>query len=60
MERFREACTTNIRVVVIIFSWSSCGFVSYRKKFEEVDIVDEEFLYKKIKNKDVHMKIMVC
>ena len=36
----------------------SC-FVTHRKKLEEVDFVDEEFLHKKVK-KGVFMRIMVC
>ena len=30
---------------------------TYRKKFEEVVFVDEEFLYKKVSKKDVYMWI---
>ena len=29
-------------------------FVTHRKKLEEVDFVDEEFLHKKINKKDVY------
>ena len=36
----------------------SC-FVTHRKKLEEVDFADEEFLHKKVK-KGVFMRIMVC
>ena len=32
---------------------------TYRKNFEEVVFVEEEFLYKKISKKDVYMWIMV-
>ena len=35
-------------------------FVTHRKKLEEMDFVDEEFLYKKVNKNDVYMRIMVC
>ena len=35
-------------------------FVIHIRKLEEMDFVDEEFLHKKIKTKDVHMWTVVC
>ena len=35
-------------------------FDIHRKKLEEVDFVDEEFLHKKINKNGVYMRIMVC
>ena len=32
-----------------------CNIATYRKKFEEVIFVEEEFLYKKISKKDVYV-----
>ena len=37
---------------MLIFSWSSPDFVTYKKKFE--DFVNEEFLHKMLNNKDVY------
>ena len=74
MKRFREAGTKTARVVVITFDWSSHWFVTlviglslieshwfvtHRKEPEEVYFVEEEYLHKKIKNKDVYMWIIV-
>ena len=55
MKRLREACTTTAQVAVITFGWSS----HLVKKLEEVDFVNEEFLYKKINNKGIYIWIMV-
>ena len=35
-------------------------FDIHRKKLEEVDFVDEEFLHKKVNKNGVYMRIMVC
>ena len=35
-------------------------FDTYRKKLEEMDFVDEEFLHKKVNKNGVYMRIMVC
>ena len=33
---------------------------THRKKLEEVDFVDEEFLHKEVNKNDVYMRIIVC
>ena len=35
-------------------------FIFHRKKLEEVDFVDKEFLHKKVNKNGVYMRIMVC
>ena len=35
-------------------------FVTHRKKLEEVDFVDEEFLHKNVNKNGIYMTIMVC
>ena len=35
-------------------------FDIHRKKLEEVDFVDQEFLHKKVNKNGVYMRIMVC
>ena len=35
-------------------------FDIHRKKLEEVDFVDEEFLHKTVNKNGVYMRIMVC
>ena len=48
-----------VQVPVIIFSRSR-GFVTHRKKLEEVEFVNEEFQYKTVNNKDFYMWTMLC
>ena len=37
------------------FQLAHTGFVTYRKKLEECEFVNKEFLHKKINNKDVYV-----
>ena len=57
MGGFREAWTTSDSND---FQLVQSQFVTYRKKHEKKDFVNEEFLHKKINNKDVYIWIMVC
>lgn len=57
MGGFREAWTTSDSDD---FQLAQSQFVTYRKKHEKKDFVNEEFLHKKINNKDVYIWIMVC
>ena len=61
-ERFSEACATStshyFQLVQLITGPVKSCLVTYRKKLEEMDFVDEEFLHKKINNKEVYMWIM--
>ena len=54
-----EAWTVLLRKEVIIFSRSSRGF-THRKKLEEVEFVDKEFLHKLVNKNSAYMKIMLC
>ena len=55
MERFREASAMGKSYYFqLIQSW----FVTLRKKLEELNFVDVEFLHRKITNKDVYVWIM--
>ena len=60
IQTVREACIV-LGEEVIIFSWCNRGLSFIEKKLEEVDFVDEEFLHKKVVNKnDVYMGIVMC
>ena len=60
IQAVRESCTV-LREEVIILSWCSCGLTdTHRKKLEEGDFVDKEFLHKKVNKNGVYMRIMVC
>ena len=52
MERFIDAWIV-LQVEVLISGWCSRGLSLHRKKLEEVDFVDKEFLHKKINKKGV-------
>ena len=51
-------CTTMRRrdSFYLVQSW----FVTDRKKLEEEEFVDEEFLHKKVNKNDVYMRIVLC
>ena len=58
IQAVREAYTV-LREEVINFSWCSRG-LTLRKKLDEGDFVDKEFLRKKVNKNGVYMRIMVC
>ena len=55
-----EGSNDNFQLAQLSASPVKSCFVTYRKKLEEVDFADEEFLNKKINNKSVYMRIIVC
>ena len=61
METFRQSGKL---VLYYQNKWQSLAvqswFVTYRKKLEEADFVEEKFLHKKVNKNGVFMKIMVC
>ena len=57
---YEGSSSDNYQLVQLSGSPVNSCFVIYKKKLEEMEFADEEFLRKKINNKDVYMWIMVC